>query len=387
MKNDILSFQTQPLSSCIILLEINPPKTSRQWNQAPWNMHVVEESFLGCDERLHHGGSHPDLRVWRLRANLASTDRDGRIATLLKGGHFSGFIVDTWQSIAKVHIEGLLLKTGPSTFVVESSVADSDHHGIAVATGWETIVRERLTIDPKFRFFLSDDAGQCGRARRILALRFAFLLWLKCFAHQVNLMVRYLLRLAQFRTIMDQATGSVNAINASSSKWLSKFRDKAETLYGKRAAKALLTMGETRWNSAQACFASLLRVRSACKAFAAEKQVAPDFPSAVKGVWTSDDFWDGLEVAERLIRPFCEASFLLQRESNTLAHVLLVFINLYRHIKVYSDSEPSELADELWKDIKKRWNREEHPLFFLALLVPCSRTPGIVQRRVTHYLQ
>ena len=64
-----------------------------------------------------------------------------------------------------MHIEGLLLKDRPSTFVVESSVADSDHHGIAVATGWETLVRERLTIDPKFRCFLSDDAGQCGRGK------------------------------------------------------------------------------------------------------------------------------------------------------------------------------------------------------------------------------
>ena len=164
------------------------------------------------------------------------------------------------------------------------------------------------------------------------------------------------------------ASASANAINASSSKWLPKLKDKAEQMYGKGKPFVINSIGDTRWNSAQACFASLLRIKSACSSFANEKQEAPSFPKAVKDAWTSETFWFNLAEAELLIQPFCDCSFLMQREhNNTLAHVVLVFMNLYKHLGEYSSS--SKMAAELRAGIVARWKREEHPLFFFGLLL------------------
>ena len=75
-------------------------------------------------------------------------------------------------------------------------------------------------------------------------------------------------------------------------------------------------------------------------------------------------FWVRLEEAELLIRPFCDASFLMQREANSMADVVLMLLNLYRHVREYCGD--SEDAKELLLDIENRWKKEENPLFFLA---------------------
>jgi hypothetical protein len=41
-----------------------------------------------------------------------------------------------------------------------------------------------------------------------------------------------------------------------------------ESMYGEKAATSILNVGETRWNSTQPCFASHLRITSACRIFA-----------------------------------------------------------------------------------------------------------------------
>jgi hypothetical protein len=143
-----------------------------------------------------------------MRANAALESMDEHKSEAVRNGHFAGIIVDTWQNIAKLHVEAAMLKLGLRTYPINASTAGSDHHGIAVAQAWEQLVKEQLDEEGRFRFplryFVSDDAGQCGRARRILALRYPFILWLRCFAHQINLMVKALLMLPLFRCVFDK---------------------------------------------------------------------------------------------------------------------------------------------------------------------------------------
>jgi hAT family C-terminal dimerisation region len=128
----------------------------------------------------------------------------------------------------------------------------------------------------------------------------------------------------------------------------------------------IYTVAETRWNTTQQCFASQLRMRDACKNFAQKFENVPDskFPEACK-VWAIGAFWQGLEEAELLIRPLCDASYLMQRnKGNTLAHVVLVFLVLYNHIREYCSN--SREVDVMKKDLEMRWHQEDNPLFFLA---------------------
>ena len=59
----------------------------------------------------------------------------------------------------------------------------------------------------------------------------------------------------------------------------------------------------------------------------------------------------------------------MQRECNTMVHVLVVLLNLTVHIIQFFAGENIELTNEatvMLRDIEKRWHREENPLFFLA---------------------
>ena len=187
-------------------------------------------------------------------------------------------------------------------------------------------------------------------------------------------MVGALLKTDPFKDSGDLAIKAAKGVNKSSSKWLPLLRNIVQELYGRGIDIHVYTVGDTRWNSVQACFSSQLRIKSACRQLAIRHKEHPKFPSALLP-WGSDTFWKDVEEAELLVRPLCDASYLLQRTGNTLAHVVLVFFNLAIHIVQYCGGSPHH--ELLLCDIEKRWNAEEHPLFFLAFLMhPAYREVG-----------
>lgn len=81
-----------------------------------------------------------------------------------------------------------------------------------------------------------------------------------------------------------------------------------------------------------------------------------------------------LEEAGLLMRPFCEASFLMQRDGNTMAHVLLLLLNLYQPVKQFRPGKSRATQLLLLKDMNRRWLRKEQPLHFLAFALHPSFT-------------
>ncbi|POM81435.1 Hypothetical protein PHPALM_600 [Phytophthora palmivora] len=126
---------------------------------------------------------------------------------------------------------------------------------------------------------VTDNAGQCGRARRILALRFPKIIYLFCFAHCVNNIVKAVLKSA-FSDVAKDATSAVKCLNATSSKWLVRARTLMKECYGKHLVMFMLC--ETRWNSMQYCVASLLRVRTSLEMLASKYRANRDFPESLK---------------------------------------------------------------------------------------------------------
>jgi hypothetical protein len=166
-----------------------------------------------------------------------------------------------------------------------------------------------------------------------------------------------------FKKVTKEAISAASTINKSSAKYLVKLRNCCETIYGKKAPNSVATVGETRWNSTQTCFASMLRIRTACTVFVTTYKDDTNFPEALL-VWKEDLFWKELEEAELLIRPLSDASHLMQRKINTMKDVFLVLVNLTQHITEFCGD--SDDASALLSDIEARWNKEDQHLFFLA---------------------
>ncbi|ETN24964.1 hypothetical protein PPTG_01125 [Phytophthora nicotianae INRA-310] len=82
---------------------------------------------------------------------------------------------------------------------------------------------------------------------------------------------------------------------------------------------------ETRWNSMHGCFASLLRIRSALELLEVKFRVSADFPATLRG-FADENFWNSLE---EVVCPLSYASLKLQRDENTMADVVVCYLDIF----------------------------------------------------------
>lgn len=204
---------------------------------------------------------------------------------------------------------------------------------------------------------ITDNAGQCGRARRILALRWPQIIFMFCFAHDINNLVKAVLK-STFRDVASQAAAAVNCLNSSSSKWLKRARQLMKNFYGRRLG--LRSLCETRWNSMQGCFASLLRVQSSLQMLHRQYRGDADFPSNLL-VLGDPVFWGELRNAEAVIAPLSYASHRLQRDENTVGDVVVSYRDIYHGFR-----QGTVRQGDLVKCVEARWLQCEQPLFMLG---------------------
>ncbi|KAI9895414.1 hypothetical protein PsorP6_019015 [Peronosclerospora sorghi] len=199
---------------------------------------------------------------------------------------------------------------------------------------------------------ITDNAGQCARARRILARRWPSIVSLFCFAHQDNLLVKDVLARI-FGSVDEQATAMINALSHSTSKWLPYLRACMAKVYGIQLG--VYRIADTLWKSAQSAFASLLRVKSAMKVFVLPHKNEPKFPN-------TGEFWHHLSTAKQTIRPLTMDSFVLPRDDCTMAEVLHKFGKIFQGFKLTDDQD---LVDS----VELCWDACEQPLYLLAYLL------------------
>ncbi|GMF53666.1 unnamed protein product [Phytophthora fragariaefolia] len=220
------------------------------------------------------------------------------------------------------------------------------HDGLAIVQQMENVIEELLASEWKVGAVVTDNAGQCGRARHILALRYPKIAFVHCFAHDINNLVKAILKTV-FKQISADAAGVASYSNTSTSKWLVRAVKAMDKRYGDNFA--IFTLYETRWNSMQACFASLLRARGALKDMVFSYRNSSELTDTLR-VLGATEFWSKLATAEKMIRPLCNASFRVQRDENTVADVVVPYLDIYRGLA------SSELSDSLTALVEARWN-------------------------------
>ncbi|OWZ13286.1 hypothetical protein PHMEG_00013414 [Phytophthora megakarya] len=209
-----------------------------------------------------------------------------------------------------------------------------------------TVVEEELFEALRNRQVFSGGRGQCERARGILAIRYPRLSYIPCMAHATNNLVKSVLN-STFRKITGMTSLVTVTLNASSSKWLPRAKGIVKATYG--TALGFINLCETRWNSMQGCFASLLRVRSALYHFAVMNDADREFPEALK-VFTNKTFWDKLASAERIIWPLSNVAYKLQRDENTLDDVVEAYRDIYGgFLNEYSGFKLVSVVEKRWE--------------------------------------
>ncbi|GMF57770.1 unnamed protein product [Phytophthora fragariaefolia] len=219
---------------------------------------------------------------------------------------------DVWQNICKEHLLGCQLSLFGALLTYALLPAGDEHHGVAIAAQLEKLLEQVLQDQWQVGAIVSDNAGQCG----------------------------------------------LKTVNASSSKWLPRARKMMVKFYGRHLG--LRTLCETRWNSMQGCFASLLRVQSAVQMFYRKYKSDIEFPLTLR-VFGDSFFWEELNEAEAVIEPLSFASHRLRRDENTVADVVISFHDIYRGFHQHLVRH-----DNLVSCIENRWTQCEQPLFMLG---------------------
>lgn len=121
-------------------------------------------------------------------SNECVVRRDDNILKATEDGRYLSIIVDGWEGVDRQHLLGVIMKAGSKMLLMGAIPEGSVHHACATAKEWE----ECLLLDKStnggrhLKYFLTDNAGNCAKARRILALRFPHIVFTHCWAHQVN---------------------------------------------------------------------------------------------------------------------------------------------------------------------------------------------------------
>lgn len=118
------------------------------------------------------------------------------------------FVCDGWEDGSKRHILGCIVQVlnewmSYDEALGNGNIIESDeHHGIATANLIETAFTKVFDdLGLQVSCVVTDDAGQCQRAKRILSLRFPHMYFGKCYAHQVNLIVKDVFKLVHVELV------------------------------------------------------------------------------------------------------------------------------------------------------------------------------------------
>jgi len=212
-----------------------------------------------------------------------------KVAAPPGSGKRVNFLSDAWENIAKTHILGVILSLAGLCVTFGTFTYGSRHDGLAIAEHLESILLLMIAQGWDVGAIVTDNAGNCARARRILALRWPKIVFLFCYAHQINLLVKDVIA-TRWQITVFQAHAIVSTLNKLTAKWLPRLRNVMKATYGCTVTLALVQMAEMQWNSVQGMLASLLRVRSACKMFVLCWSSHVDFPNDLYAL-SSDMFW------------------------------------------------------------------------------------------------
>jgi len=300
-------------------------------------------------------------RVLDERAALCQAKAETKLKSVQNrtGGRVN-LLSDVWMNVAKVHLLGCQLSLLGHTVSYQLAKVGARHDGLALAEQMDGILQKAYRQGWNVGAVVTDNAGQCERARGILILKWPRVIFLYCHAHDINNLVKSVLN-RSFCDVAKAAAGAVNALNASSSKWLLRAHEVMDGMYNTHFA--LYSLCETRWNSMQACFASLLRVRSALQTLAYQYREVGDFPEKAR-IMSEDKFWCDLAAAEKVIAPLSRASYRLQRDENSVADVVKCFRDIYEGF-----AKHNTFGFDLVSCVEKRWLNCEQPLFMLGFFL------------------
>ncbi|PKY60754.1 hypothetical protein RhiirA4_488418 [Rhizophagus irregularis] len=195
---------------------------------------------------------------------------------------------------------------------------------------------------------VTDSASAYAAARRQMRISNRSIIFLPCFAHQINLCVGEIFKEStEFKITVDRGIRLATYFNNSNHKFfIGHLRNQQYETYKKHIAISVL--GETRWNSLYNMCISLLKTQQALQILAInfkppivetrrQQGEAPTLPRKIFEIIDSSTFWDQITFINEILDPYCKLLNLLQCDKARLFQVVHSMNYLVQFWLNYSD--------------------------------------------------
>ncbi|GET54624.1 ribonuclease H-like domain-containing protein [Rhizophagus irregularis DAOM 181602=DAOM 197198] len=223
---------------------------------------------------------------------------------------------------------------------------------------------------------VTDSASVYAAARRRMRILKRSIIFLPCFAHQINLCVGEIFKEStEFKTTIDRAIRLATYFKNSNHKFfIAHLKEQQYETYKKYIAIAV--PGETRWNSVYYMCISLLKTQQALQILAINYKPpivethrqggALTLPREIFEIIDSSTFWDQLILINEILEPYCKILNVLQCDKARLFQVVHSMNYLIQFWLEYPDDI---LATQMINRLEKRWKDWEQLILLLSYLL------------------
>lgn len=210
---------------------------------------------------------------------------------------------------------------------------------------------------------------------------FKHVLFIPCDSHGLQLLVKDLLKIPTFKTIIDKAQAVVRAFRSS---LLQYARLRQFQLQYYKQHRSLVLSVITRWGTHYRLIRSLLDSKDALKRYAHEYGDLPAtkrLKTEVINILKDREFWSSLESLREVLQPLDEALKMSESGNSHLGHVLPRWMAIAEHLKMrrmdyYDELDPFMSIDgDDSNSFSHRYKRQILPIHIAAYyLTPENRT-------------
>ncbi|CAB4419430.1 unnamed protein product [Rhizophagus irregularis] len=287
---------------------------------------------------------------------------------------------DGWTNVRNEQLLGVVIMTSegrPYVWkAVDISLERETHVEVMVKT--EAMISDLKSKGVNVCAVVTDSASAYAAARRRLRISNRAIVFLPCFAHQINLCVGEI-----FKESTELKVALNNAIrlttyfrNPNHKFFIAKLREQQKITYDGKIY-ALAASGETRWNSYYEVCSSLLRTQQALQIlainfkppFSQVRRQAGETPTISREMFEiidSESFWTNIHLIVEMLYPYCKILDILQKDKARLFQVTHCFAYLFQF---WNDHANIQLAARIQVRLEKRWSDWEQPLLLLSCLL------------------
>ena len=257
------------------------------------------------------------------------------------------------------------------------------------ATNAATIERYIEKVENEFEIevgsIITDKAGQCAMAQRILKPRYPHIIFDFCWAHQFNLVCGVIVRKfyklrSTFESDFKRVIQQFNSVEAFRREFLSL----ADSKYGKKLQRPLIPLCDTRFYTHYNSVSRILQYRfiileimkkSDVLGIFAGKNPRVKLPTDAnerkrKMISYAESFIHDCSIFGVLLRPVAAAVLKFEKRGRNKADVMFQLIKLYlsfssNHV-VFSKYGVVDVVNAVKSDLCKRWHDCEQPLAFVT---------------------